>query len=94
MSERLVYESSSGGHRRVAPASRRRYFESLGYSVLGTEEEIMGDNPGTEELEPEENSPLKELTREELYELAQEEEIEGRSDMSKEELIDALEEVV
>ena len=35
-------------------------------------------------------SPYEEWTRDELYERAQELEIEGRSDMTKDELIDAL----
>lgn len=40
--------------------------------------------------EAEEGGPLMDLTKEKLYQLAQEKGIEGRSDMTKEELISAL----
>ena len=41
----------------------------------------------------EQEDSLEDMTRIELYEKAQEEEIEGRSEMSKAELIEALKEV-
>jgi len=41
-------------------------------------------------FEPDNGKPLEDMSREELYELAREQEIEGRSNMSKRELVETL----
>ena len=78
MTDRITVKM--GGHRRVIPPSRLSKFERLGYEVV--------------EEEKEEENPLEEMTMDELYSLAQEKGIEGRSEMNKEELVNALEEVI
>ena len=67
-----------GGHRRRIVSGRLKSFQRKGY----------------EKVEQEQESELEELTYDELYELAQGENIKGRSGMDREELIEALEEVI
>lgn len=67
-----------GGHRRRIPASRLSKFKRLGYEVVEEEKKVN----------------LDEMSREELYELAQKKDIEGRSEMDKAELLKALKEVL
>jgi hypothetical protein len=61
---------------------RRERLESLGQAVEATKGQLMS--------EAETGGPLIDLTKEKLYELAQERGIEGRSDMNKDQLISAL----
>jgi hemerythrin superfamily protein len=57
---------------------------ALGDELISTKQQLLA--------EAESGGPLIDLTKEKLYELAQEKGIEGRADMSKEELVSALRE--
>ena len=61
----------------VTEKQYKNKFQQLGYKVV----------------EVEETNELADMTRAELYELAREEDVEGRSEMDKAQLLEALKEV-
>jgi len=75
----------------LSPGDEFEVDEEKGEALLDTHEYLgeveTDDGDGDEDGGDEDPS---ELTREELYELAQDEDIEGRSEMSKSELLEAL----
>ena len=73
-----------------SPHCRQRGTEDHPILAPGLDSPILASHTGSTDGEPSGSLDLESMTKDELYSLAQERDVAGRSSMTKDELIEAL----